>query len=190
MKRSPYRLLVVCCMTLAVFASAAPLRAQAPEVPKPTKQHEELATEVGVWDADVTMWPAPGIEPMKSKAVETNKLFGKFWLMSQFDGDFGGEKFTGHMMLGYDPAKKKYVGTWTDTMSPFLMTMEGDYDEATKTSTMIGAGTDWQTGKPSKSKMVTRYESDDAKTFEMYVEKDGAPGEWEKHMEIKYTRRK
>jgi hypothetical protein len=135
------------------------------------------------------MWMSPGAQPLKSKAVETNKLFGDFWLMSEFAGDIGGMKFTGHMLLGYDPVKKKYVGTWVDTLSPHLMTMEGDYDEATHTSTMIGQGIDME-GKPSKSKMVTRYESDDEKTFEMYMEKAGAADEWEKHMEVKYKRRK
>ena len=190
MKRSPYRLFVGCCMTLAVVASAASLRAQAPEPPKPTDQHKELKTEVGTWDAEVSMWPSPDAEPMKSKAVETNEMFGDFWLASKFEGDFGGMKFQGHMMLGYDPAKKKYIGTWTDTMSPYLTTMEGDYDEATHTSTMIGTGTHWETGKPEKSKMVTVYESDDAKTFTMYMADPKAEGEWIKHMEIKYKRRK
>jgi hypothetical protein len=110
--------------------------------------------------------------------------------MSKFEGDFGGQKFKGHSMLGYDPAKKKYVGTWTDTMSPYLMTMEGDYDESTHTSTMYGTGTNWETGKADKTKMVTVYESDDEKTFTMYMAKADAEDEWIKHMEIKYKRRK
>ena len=187
MNRSLYRLAVASVMLAGL---SAPLRLVAQEPPKPTKQHEELKTEVGVWDAEVSMYMSPDAQPFKSKAVETNEMFGDFWLMSKFEGDFGGMKFKGHSMLGYDPTKKKYVGTWTDTMSPYLMTMEGDYDEATHTSTMYGTGTSIETGKPEKSKMVTQYTSDDEKTFTMYMEKPGAEDEWIKVMEIKYKRRK
>lgn len=188
MKRTLQRLFIIGVLPLASLACAAAASAQEP--PKPAKEHKDLETEVGVWDADVSMWMSPEAEPMKSKAVETNEKFGDFWIMSKFEGDFGGMKFKGHSMLGYDPAKKKYVGTWTDTMSPYLMTMEGDYDESTHTSTMYGTGTSMETGKPEKSKMVTQYTSDDEKTFTMYMENPGAEGEWIKVMEIKYKRRK
>jgi hypothetical protein len=180
-----------CLIVTALLASLADATgANAQEPPKPGDAHKELKSEVGTWDADVSMWMSPEAEPMKSKAVETNEMFGDFWLMSKFEGDFGGMKFKGHSMLGYDPHKKKYVGTWVDTLSPFLMTMEGEYDESTHTSTMIGTGTNWETGKPEKSKMTTVYSSDDEKTFTMYMADPNAEGEWIKHMEIKYKRRK
>jgi hypothetical protein len=127
MKRSSFRWLVGGLM-LAALAFVQPLRAQS--YMEPTKQHEEMAHEEGVWDAEVTMWEKPDSEPTKSKAVETNKMLGKMWLLSEFEGEFAGEKFTGHGHMGYDPIKKKYVGAWIDTMSPFMWTMEGDYQMA------------------------------------------------------------
>ena len=173
----------------ALVAAALPaLNAQA-QMP-PTAEHKHLETEVGVWDAEVKMWPTADAEPMASKAVETNKMLGKLWLLSDFEGDFGGMKFAGHSQLGYDPTKKKYVGTWIDTMSPYLQTMEGEWDEKTHTSTMLATGVDMMTGKPSTSKMITRYESDDVKVFEMMMPVEGKEGEWWKSMEVKYTRRK
>jgi hypothetical protein len=68
-----------------------------------------------------------------------------------------------------------------------MMKMEGDYDEDAKTLTMIGEGIDAMTGKPAKHKMVTKYESKDKKTFEMYRDEDG---KWQKTMVINYSRRK
>jgi hypothetical protein len=164
--------------------------AGAEDYTKPTKAHEAMAYEVGVWDADVSMWMSPEAEPMKSKAVETNELLGKMWLMSEFEGEFGGEKFSGRSALGYDPIKKKFVGGWVDSMSPFMMQMEGDYEVGAHTLTMMGEGTDAMTGKPAKHKMVTKYEGDDKKTFTMYQQEGGEDGEWQKTMEIKFTRRK
>lgn len=174
-------------VTLLLFVM--PSFAGAEDYSKPTKFHEAMAYEVGVWDADVSMWMSPDAEPMKSKAVEKNELLGTMWLMSQFEGEFDGEKFAGRSALGYDPIKKKYVGGWVDSMSPFMMRMEGDYDVASHTLTMMGEGTDAMTGKPAKHKMVTVYEEDE-KTFTMYQQEGGDDGEWQKTMEIKFTRRK
>jgi hypothetical protein len=170
---------------------AMPSIAGAEDYTKPTKEHEAMAYEEGTWDADVSMWMSPDAEPMKSKAVEKNEMLGKMWLMSQFEGEFGGEKFTGRSAMGYDPIKKKYVGGWVDSMSPFMMRMEGDYEVGAHTLTMMGEGTDVMTGKPAKHKMVTQYEDDDKKTFTMYRQADSqGEDEWQKTMEIKFTRRK
>lgn len=157
---------------------------------QPTRQHEEMARDAGVWDADVTYWTAPDAEPGTSRGVETNEMLGKMWLMSSFEGEFGGQKFSGRQALGYDPQQKKYVGGWVDSMSPFMTKMSGDYDAATHTLTMLAEGVDAMTGKPSQMKMITRYESADAKTFEMHSGVQGQAGKWWKMMEIKYTRRK
>jgi hypothetical protein len=157
---------------------------------EPTKDHEGLAHAVGQWDADITMWEKPGAEPMKSKGTEKCEMFGKFWLMSEFESDFGGQPFKGRSALGYDPVKKKIVGGWIDTMSPFMMKMEGDYDPETKTATVMGDSTDPMTGKPAKYKLVTKHEGPDAKTFTMYHLGDGGAEDWQKMMEIKYTRKK
>lgn len=162
--------------------------AQAEDYTKPTPEHAALAHDVGVWDAEVSMWMDPKGEPMKSKAVETNKMLGKMWLLSEYEGDVAGEKFSGRGAFGYDPIKKKYVGGWIDTMSPFMMQLAGDFDEKTMTLTMHGEGTDCMTGEPCKAKMVTVYEGEDKKTFTMYMQ--GEDGELTKTMEAKYTRRK
>lgn len=169
---------------------AMPAIAAAEDFTKPTKFHEAMAYEVGVWDGIVTMWMSPDSEPTESKAVETNELLGKMWLIGRFESEFDGQKFLGRSALGYDPIKKKYVGGWVDSMSPFMMRMEGDYDVANHTLTMLGDGTDMITGKPAKHKMVTVYD-EDQKTFTMFHQPGGeGDDQWQKLMEIKYTRRK
>ena len=187
MKRSPIRPLFGFSL-LVTLAALTPAGAQ--EYLTPTKAHEQMSYEVGVWDAEVSMWEKPDGEPMKNKAVETNKMLGKMWLMSEFEGEFAGAKFSGRSVLGFDPVKKKYVGGWVDTMSPFIMQMEGEYDADSHTLTMMGEGTDVMSGKPSKMKMVTRYTGQDDKTFEMYMPVEGEDGKWWKTMEAKYMRRK
>jgi hypothetical protein len=184
------RTLLCTSLGVALLLSALPAVVAAQELMMPTKEHEGMAEEVGTWDGEVTMWTSADAEPIKSKGVETNEMLGKMWLMSKYEGDMDGQKFAGRSAIGYDPVKKKYYGGWVDTMSPFMMKMEGEYDEATKTLTMSGETTNVMTGKPEKFKLITKYESDDKKTFEILAPAEGGDGKEWKMMEIKYTRRK
>jgi hypothetical protein len=160
------------------------------QMPEPTQQHKLLAKEVGSWSAEVTTWMGedwttdPDAEPTVSEGVETNKMLGGFWLMSDFKGDFGGMPFAGHSMVGYDPKQEKYVASWVDSMTPTAMKMTGTYDEDTDTFTYItkSMGMD---GKEVTGKSVHKYEGDDVRTVTMYDLQDGKEI---KSMVIKYER--
>lgn len=185
-----------CFTFIAVLAFAGPQHAAAQEsvsaVPSPvTEHHEILKRDVGLWDAEVTIWPqGPQAEPVSSTGVETNRLMGDgLWLISNFKGEAGGQKFEGHGQFGYDPIRRKYVGTWVDSMSPFLNTMEGTYDPSSQTLTMISEGRDPQTGKTVKSKSEARYVDEDHRTFSMSMANPAKPDEFVKVMQIDYTRR-
>src|SRR5262249_52422264 len=108
-------------VTLFVWGTASTARAQeggGPPLPKPTAEHKVLAQEAGAWDGTIKMFMAgPDAPPSVSKGVETNTLgLGGFWMLSEFKGEFGGMPFEGRGTFGYDPVKKKYVGTWIDSM--------------------------------------------------------------------------
>lgn len=176
---------------VAVLAFARTAAAQeAMALLAPTEEHKNMAREVGVWDATSKIFPTPDAEPMESQGVETVKMLGPFWLIAEFEGEFAGMPFKGMSQMTFDPLKKKYIGTWIDTVSSVLLTMEGDYDAEKHELTLMMEGIDAMTGKPGKWKTVTRYESEDAKTFEMLAPVEGEDGQWWTMMEIKYTRRK
>jgi len=65
-------------------------------------------------------------------------MFGGYWIISNFDGNMMGMDFKGHGTYGYDTKNKKYVGTWIDSLGPFMMQTAGDYDKETSTLTMVG----------------------------------------------------
>ena len=83
-------------------------------MPKPTPEHERLARDVGTWDATIKSWmQGPGSEPSVPKGVEVAKMMpGGLWVLSEFHGKFGDAAFHGQGQTGYDPVKKKYIGTW------------------------------------------------------------------------------
>ena len=63
------------------------------------------------------------------KAVEKNRLLeGGLWIISDYVAELGSMKFEGHGIIGYNPEKKRYVGTWVDNMTPMISPMEGTYD--------------------------------------------------------------
>lgn len=160
------------------------------QLPTASKEHEILKMEVGQWDAQVSLFMGPEgplDTPQKSKATETNRMVGDFWLVSDFQGEFGGVKFTGHGQFGFDPHQKKYVGAWIDSFNPSSMKMVGDYDAAKKTMTFQTSGVEMD-GTPNKGKHVIVY-GDDKRVMTMYY---AAPdsGELVKVMEIIYTRAK
>ena len=119
-----------------------------------------------------------------SKGTEIVTMLGGFWQITEFKSEMMGQPFEGRGTTGYDPAKKKYVGTWIDTMTPGYATVEGTYDPATKTMTamMEGPGPD---GAVMKMKETTEWKDPDTRVFTMY-----APDGQTVSMRITYKRRK
>lgn len=174
--------------TLLTLTFAAAALAQEPEMPKPGPQHQKLAASAGTWDAVVEM-AGPDGTPSTSKAVSEMKMaLGGFWLVDDFTGEMMGAPFHGHGMTGYDPIKGKYVSTWVDSMSPFLMVLEGDFDASGKVLTMTGMGIGMD-GKPAKHRMVSTHKDANTTLFEMFVAGSGADQKEQKMLTITYTRR-
>jgi hypothetical protein len=162
----------------------------APEV-KPTAEHERLGKEAGTWDATIKTWmPGKDSDPAVSKGVEVGKVMpGGLWLLTDFEGKLADQSFHGRGQTGYDPRKKKYVGTWVDSMSPAVLLLEGEYDPETRVTTMYAKGSEPDSGQPYEMKTTSKFEGDDSRVFTMYVRSENTKGEYLKVMEIAYKRR-
>ncbi len=180
-------------MTLILLVtSSLPSQAQGPATA--TQHHKLLAKEVGVWDAEMSMWMAPGADPLETTAVETNEMLGDYWLSSVFKCDNPALPFEGHMKLGYDPAEEQFVGCWVDTMSPFWGLSKGSYHAETKSLVLVSTARDPESGEMKASTMISRFIDEDTKVFTIHAGEPGADGRpakdaW-KMMEIHYKRRK
>jgi hypothetical protein len=113
-------------------------------------------------------------------------LDGRF-LQEDFNGEFMGKQFQGIGVTGYDNMKKKYVGSWIDSMSTGVFSSEGTADTDGKEFTFQGKMDDPMTGQKNKPfKWVVRILDADKHTFEMH---DLTLGEKSKTMEMTYTRK-
>jgi hypothetical protein len=173
---------------VGVAASVAAAAQQMPPMPKPGPEHAVLKMDVGTWDAVVELTHAPGAPAEKSKGVEVSKMgCGGMCLITDFSGQMMGGAFEGHGVSTWDPTKKKYVGTWTDSMSTGIAVAESTYDPATKKWTGWMEGPD-MTGKVMKSRSVVEWRDANTRVFTMYS--PGPDGKEMAGMKITYTRRK
>ena len=180
MKRTLY-----CVAILSGLMLAQTAQAQGPQ--QPGEEHKILKAELGTWKADMKIWMPGADEPMMASGEEVNEMFGEFWVVSKFKANMMGQPFEGRASMGYDPVKKKYVGTWFDTMTPHMSFMEGTYDKDSKTLTMMTTGIGMD-GKPSKGKNVVVTKDDGSRVFTMYQQMPNSD-EMHKGMEIIYTKK-
>jgi len=166
---------------VGLFAVAAPLTAQGPPQVKPGPEHAIFKDWAGKWDA--TIKDGGG----EFKGVATwEVVLNDLWVAEHFKADFGGKPFEGMGATSYDPAKKKYVNVWIDSMSTSPLISEGTYDKATKTLKMTGnmPGPD---GKLSKVNMT--YVQKDADTKVFTLTGAGPDGKTMEMLHITYKRR-
>jgi len=151
----------------------------------PGPMHEMLASRVGTWKAEVTMWMDPSQPPETSEATTvTESMLGGRYFKSTHTGMMMGQPFEGFEITGYDNVKKKFFNVWIDNFGTGMMTSEGTYDETTRTLNFTGLMTD-PMGNDLNPREVIMAIDNDHSIFEMYVDMGG---EEMKTMEIKYTR--
>jgi hypothetical protein len=183
----------VCTIVLATAGLAA---AQGmPPMPKPGPEHALYKDIAGTWDAKVESFMAPGAPPSVSSGTETARVAcGGLCLLTDFKGSFvmgppstPATAFDGHGTETYDQGKKKYVGSWTDSMSTGLSVTESTYDAATKTMKGWMEGPD-MSGKVEKMRSTTTMKDANTRVMEMY--NVGPDGKESLGMRITYTRKK
>ena len=64
--------------------------------------------------------------------METNRLYGEYWIASDFDSEFMGQTMTVHAIVGYDLDQEQMVGTVIDH-GLHAARMTGDYEVKSKT---------------------------------------------------------
>ena len=179
--------LLLTSLTLNVSAQEDPMKAWQ-DYMTPGAMHKWLATQVGTWEAEVTMWMDPAAPPTKSKATDvvTMSMNGLFQV-GHMSSTMMGMPFQGQSTLGYDNAKKKFVLSWIDGFSSGMIFMTGDYDAATKTMSLSGVQTDPMTGKDSPIRQVNVFHDENSYTSSMYGA--GPDGKEMKFMEGTYKRK-
>lgn len=174
--------------TIAIASCCSVIAAEPPAMPKPTAEHDWLKKFAGDWDIETEIYMEPGKPPMKVKGTETAKMLGGFWVVGENKGEFMGQPFTGVMTFGYDPEKKKYVGTWVDSNTSQLWEYVGTVDAAGKVLNLETEGFCPMEGKVCQFKETVEFKSPDHRV--MTANRLSKDGQWTKTMVITALRKK
>lgn len=153
----------------------------------PGPHHAHLAKLVGKWNAAMTMWMAPGAEPVTAQLVAVcDTVYGGRYLVEEIQGMVMGMPFIGTSINGYDNLEQKHTMVWYDNMSTGIVYSRGECSDKCMVETHVYTQKDPMTGKDTKVKMVSRIIDDNKFTLESYM--IGDDGKEFKTMEIVYTR--
>lgn len=123
--------------------SLAKLMALYQELALPGPEHELLKNLAGKWTMDVTTWPEPGSQPMKSTlAGEGAMILGGRFLQTSARGLIFGIESESMSILGFDRRHKEFTLLSFDTHGTYWISAAGTYDEKTSTLTMSGEDVD------------------------------------------------
>ena len=157
---------------------------------EPQKEHQWLQRLVGEWTFENESTMKPGEPPVKFGGTESVRSLGGLWILAEGQGEMpGGGPAVMLMSLGYDPGKKRYVGTWIGSMMTHLWVYDGALDGAGNTLTLESEGPSMAgDGKMAKYRDVIEMNSDDHRVMTSHAQ--GEDGKWNQFMTAHYRRKK
>ncbi len=165
---------------------------QVPMLATPQEEHQWLQQLVGEWtnEARMTMSSEPAETCLGSESVRS---LGGLWILAEGRGEMpGGGSATMVMTLGYDPAKKRYVGTWVGSMMTHLWLYDGELDASGTVLTLNSQGPDMSPGaapgKLARYRDVIEIKGADYRTLTSFCQ--GEDGNWQQFMTAHYRRTK
>jgi len=174
---------VALCLSFATFAVAADLGSD-----QSVAEHKLLEQLVGEWDTVSTASIEPGKPAMICKGSEEIRRVGKLWTVATGAATINGQEMAWTLTLGYDPELKKYVGTWIDSMTPYLWKYEGTLDSTGKVLTLNTEGPNpMAPGTRAKFREVIEFTGPGERkmTSQMETEKD----KWVPFVTVEYKKK-
>ncbi len=169
---------------------AGPVRGAKGESPKygqPGPPHQRLNGFAGRWNAEFQFWTDENVPPVVSKGKSQQKwILGGRFLQQDFKGELFGQPFNGMGLIGYDQTKQQYTAMWVDSSMTAITTTTGTLSKDGKTLTFVGEHIDSNTGKPTKTRDITRIFDSNKHTLEMF--EVSADGKEHKLFMITFTR--
>jgi hypothetical protein len=152
----------------------------------PAAGHAPLQALVGTWSAKTTFTMGPGVPDQVHGGTSVNRMvLGGRFLEQTYKGTAMGMPFEGIGFTGYDNVRKKYVGSWMDTMGTGIMTSLGTGKPSAARSASVAESYE-PSGKKIMWDTILKVLDRDHHTFEMWTK---APnGKKYRAMFVEYAR--
>jgi hypothetical protein len=173
---------------VALMSTVSLNAAEEMKMPEPVKEHQWLERFAGEWESEGQCFMDPD-KPQKMTGTEQARKLGDFWVITEGKGTMGETQMSYVLTLGYDTAKKQYVGTWVDSMTGQLWDYEGSVSEDGNTLTLTTEGPcPMHGGKVMSFKEVIEFTDPDTKVFTSFFKDDD--GEWKQADSVTAKRKK
>ena len=155
---------------------------------EPQGEHRWLDRFLGTWTYEHECQPDPGQPVQKLKGRQTFTSLGGFWILGDGTGEMpGGGEAKMLLTIGYDPASKRYVGSWIGSMMPNLWVYEGDVDAAGRILSLQADGPSFSgDGTIATYQDIVEVMTDDHYRFRSQVRQPD--GSWHVFIEADYRR--
>lgn len=156
---------------------------------KPQAEHEWLQQLVGDWTYESECNMGPEQPPMKNEGSARTRTLGGLWIQSDWIGDTpDGHQHLMCFTVGFDPAKKKFVGSFVASMMTHMWIYEGSLDAARKILTLDTEGPSFAgDGTMAKYQDIVEIRSRDEHTLTSQA--IGPDGKWMQFMQATYRRK-
>lgn len=85
--------------------------------PQAGKGAQDLQKYSGTWDIKAVIRSSKSADPVEISGIAEKKVVGDRWIISNFQADFFGVKFSGQDFLGYDENAGSWRAVWVDSMN-------------------------------------------------------------------------
>lgn len=157
---------------------------------EPQEEHRWLQQLVGEWAFETEMSMGPDQPVMKTAGTESVRSLGGLWTLSETVGPMpDGEECRSIITLGYDPERKRFVGTFVASVMTKLWIYDGQLDATGKVLTLDAEGPSMTgDGTTAKYQDVIEFKSADERLF--YSRVQDKSGAWNQFMMATYRRQK
>lgn len=158
------------------------------QIPPPTPEHEWLLQLVGDWDFESECVMGPDQPPLKSTGKQRTQSMGLLWTLGDIESEVpDGQPARSQMMLGFDPAKQRFIGTFVSSCMTHLWPYDGQLDAASKVLTLNSEGPSFA-DDGTMAKYHDIIETIDKDHYLLRSEYQNADGSWTHFMQARYTR--
>jgi hypothetical protein len=146
---------------------------------KPQEEHVWLKRFLGDWESE-----GEGVN-----GVESVRALGDLWIVADGQGEMpDGDASATQMTLGFDPDRKRFVGTWVGSMMTYQWVYDGELDASGKVLTLNCEGPAFDgSGKMMPYRDVHEFVSDDHRQLKAYTQNED--GSWKHFMTTDYKRK-
>lgn len=156
---------------------------------KTAPEHQWLTKLVGDWAFESECDMGPDQPKLKSTGTETVRTLGGLWIVCEGQGEMpgGAVPMSMRMTIGYDPAKRRFVGSWVCSVMTHMFVYEGQLDDNARVLPLNTEGPSFE--DPAKTcSYQDVIEVIDDNTRLLRSRMPGPDGEWIEFMRARYTR--